>query len=294
MLFVNAIAQLNAQAIDLMHQGQSNRAISLLVAAITDLHSFLSGLNLRASGNTGAIVNSGPLILLLQQNSFQQSRQQQLQQGSTPTSLIGTEAVLSTNIEECGPGESTPPSSLLGFTEGGGSSDLPAYYSRPFEIVPQAHNQVIPNALIGGTLAEMSAVLLFNLGMTRHRQGINSGSSACLQAALQLYDQALAELEMVAMSVSTTVNNMLSEHLVLLSAIHQNKALIYMSFWDAVEAKQEIQWMTDAVGHLEVALITPRAAHGGVIPASLSEDLHFFRLQLAFLKMYDFKFATAA
>jgi len=286
----------NGAAVDLMHRGQSSQASSLLVQGLASIHSMLLDLNLQAEGLTPALTNSGPLSFSLPQNSHSTESA-----GSTQSPYAETEtSPLRAGLEDCGPGEnSTPVSPALGSPTSqelaipDHDSDLPGYYSRPFTIVP--FDQVIPHSLIGSCLAEMSSCILFNLALIRHRHGLKIGSSACLQAALQLYQQALEQLQMAAMSASPTFSNSLPERLVLLSAIHQNKSLIYMTFYDVVQAKQEIHWMGDAIEHLEIAVLTSRPAMiGESTPTPLVEDLHFFRLQLAFLRMYDFKFATAA
>ena len=75
-----------------------------------------------------------------------------------------------------------------------------------------------------------------------------------------------------------------------------------MYMQDFVPAQAEISLLAEAVGHLELvtrSLELQQIEQGiGVSEEEsinpLTRDLHFFRLNLTFIRMYDFRFATAA
>jgi len=289
---IELIAHLNAHAIELMHRGQPRQASAVLITTLTDVYSMLLDLHRRRCDCTRASITD-----YTHEYSACVSPTYRSNNSSESTSSPILEATPALALEECALVESALDHALSSAApashELAMDDDLPPYFSRPFKVVPS--NQTIPYSVLPGILAEISAVLLFNMALVNHHEGIQSGTSASLQTALRLYHQSLSQLHVAAACVSPTSSNTLSERLVLLSAIHQNKAWIHMIFCDTVPAKQEIQWMGEAVAQLEVAVLGPNGGgHEHALPTPMLEDLHFFRLQLALLRMNHFEFAAAA
>jgi len=299
---VELIANLNAHAVELMHRGQHRQASAVLITTLTDVYSMLLDLHRRRCDCTTASITDYTYGLLALCNNAHEysacvSQTNRSNNSSESTSSPILEATPTPALEECALVESeldySLPSAAPASHELAMDDDLPPYYIRPFMVVPR--NQTIPDSILHGVLAEISAVLLFNMALVNHREGIQSGTSASLQTALRLYHQSLSQLQVAAACVSPTSSYTLSERLVLLTAIHQNKAWIFMHFCDAVPARQEIQWLGKAVAHLEVAVLGPNGgSHEHTLPTPMLEDLHFFRLQLALMRMYHFEFAAAA
>jgi hypothetical protein len=126
------------------------------------------------------------------------------------------------------------------------------------------------------TVHEISAVLLFNLGLIFHRTGIETGCSLSLQKALLFYRHSLSQLEV------TTIHPPSVSLIVLVGALCQNKYHIHQTLVHIHEARCLIPRLAEVVSLLE------HLRH------DREEDLKFFRTSLFFASLNGFTYAPAA
>jgi len=287
---MDLIARKNTEAVDLMSRGESRQACAVLVEALRDLQGMLV---VEHQGEEATITTPSPLTESAAAPPSHVSK--------ISVSMPDVPSVLVSPCNTSADGLLYPSMSYTASLTSQGvdhyeTSDLPCYYPRPFEIVSIPGSTLRPV----GAMAGVSAVLLYNLALIRHHQGLAWGKSTILQLASRIYEQALQQLRVAASMLSATSN--LSGRLVLISAICYNRSLIYMYMQDFVPAQAEISLLAEAVGHLELvtrSLELQQIEQGiGVSEEKsinpLTRDLHFFRLNLTFIRMYDFRFATAA
>jgi hypothetical protein len=138
---------------------------------------------------------------------------------------------------------------------------------------------------------EARAALLFNLALVHHEAGIQRGKSALLKKALLIYEQALRQLQH-----PTSV-------LVLVAAICNNRLnLLITYFYDIAEAKKQSKFIDRTLRQIEKRYILRRTTNANdslYDPTSPSQsislqDLHYFRLSIAFVKIHGFRFSPAA
>jgi len=285
MFTMESIAQKNAEAVDLFFRGDNRQATTILVGALRDLHALL--------------------------RDAAQSEEDETTLPSTPTAALVSTVPTETGAQDSPSPDMAASSSTIGSLDCGAAtltsqeveyeetSDLPGYYPRPFEIVVGPTTAINPI----GTLAEASSVLLFNLALVSHRQGLTLGNSTLLLSALRIYKQAMQQLQVATLTLTASSN--LTDRLVLMSAMSYNQVLLYMTMCDFAAAQFEIGMLVELVGHLELAYLSfeiPQQLErsiGDINDAEttifpVTRDLRFFRLSVAFLGMYDFRFAPAA
>ena len=124
--------------------------------------------------------------------------------------------------------------------------------------------------------AETTAVLLFNIGLAHHQEGLRTGKSAILRNALDLYEWSDSLV-----SLDTTEQHGLAP-IVLKGALCHNMALCYSCFFQmdqfqvvVEKLSQIVRWM-DSDEQIECAVV------------------EFFRTSLFFAEFNDFRYAPSA
>jgi hypothetical protein len=139
--------------------------------------------------------------------------------------------------------------------------------------------------------AEISATLLFNLGLVHHEAGMRLGKSALLKKALSVYEQGMQYLQCA------------TNALVLMAALSNNRLnLLITYFYDIVNAKKMLNFIDSILTQIEYGFVLGRTTNAVDVlydpnspTQSLSiQELHHFRLSLAFVKIHDLRFAPAA
>lgn len=123
--------------------------------------------------------------------------------------------------------------------------------------------------------SSMTAMVLYNMALAHHRQGIKLGRSKDLAVAMQFYRMAHSVLDQVKNVVGIEV------HLLLLMALLNNMGHIHASTYNIEQTQRCIAWLKRALC----------SRHAAVLEA---DDFTFF---LAFVKIVPsdaFKFAPAA
>lgn len=121
----------------------------------------------------------------------------------------------------------------------------------------------------------LAAILLYNLGLSYHREGIRSGKSGDLQMAIQCYREAYMVLK------SAWANADFKEVLVLLLALLNNMACIHCSVNDHKDTHQCINWMNRAIASRQRSILS-------------KEDYTFFSLNLSVFRGHQMRLASAA
>jgi hypothetical protein len=121
----------------------------------------------------------------------------------------------------------------------------------------------------------LAAILLYNLGLSYHREGVRLGLSADLNMALKFYREAYMVLK------SAWVKSDFKEVFVLLLALLNNMACIHAAIWDSKDTHQCINWMNRAVASRQRAILC-------------KEDYTFFSLNLSVFRGHQLKLASAA
>jgi hypothetical protein len=157
-------------------------------------------------------------------------------------------------------------------------------YHRPFLIeIPRGSLEVYDTG-------EVSAALLFNLALLHHESGIKHGKSTSLKKALIVYEHGLQYLQHGANA------------LVLTAAICNNWLnLLITHFYDIAKAKKMLNFIDSILTHIEYKFVlgcTRNASDFLYDPNTPSQslsiqELHLFRLSLAFLKIHGFAFRTS-
>lgn len=121
----------------------------------------------------------------------------------------------------------------------------------------------------------LAAILLYNLGLSYHREGISRGKSGDLQMALKLYREAYMVLK------SAWSQSDFQEVFVLLLALLNNMACIHAAMSDSKDTHQCVDWMNRAVASRQRSILS-------------KEDYTFFSLNLSVFRGHQLKLASAA
>ena len=122
----------------------------------------------------------------------------------------------------------------------------------------------------------LAAILLYNLGLSYHREGIRRGQSSDLSMALQCYREAYTVLK------SAWANHVdFKDVFVLLIALLNNIACIHCTVSDRKETHQCISWMNRAIASRQRSILS-------------KEDYTFFSLNLSVFRGHQMRLASAA
>lgn len=160
-------------------------------------------------------------------------------------------------------------------------------YHRPFLI----DSDTSTNSIEVHDTGEISATLLFNLALVHHEAGMRLGNSSLLRKALKVYEHGLQYLRNA------------SKSLVLMAALCNNRLnLLITYFYDIANARKMLNFIDSILTQIEYEFVLARTRDAIEVlydpnsPAqSLSiQELHHFRLSLAFVKIHNLRFAPAA
>ncbi|CAB9509463.1 expressed unknown protein [Seminavis robusta] len=121
----------------------------------------------------------------------------------------------------------------------------------------------------------VASILLYNLGLSYHREGVRNGKSADLTMALKFYREAYMVLK------SAWAKSDFKEVFVLLLALLNNMACIHAYMSDGKETHQCINWMNRAIASKQRAILS-------------KEDYTFFSLNLSVFRGHQLRLASAA
>lgn len=121
----------------------------------------------------------------------------------------------------------------------------------------------------------LAAILLYNLGLSYHREGLRSGKSADLNMALKFYREAYMVLK------SAWARSDFQEVFVLLLALLNNMACIHAYMSDCKDTHQCIEWMNRAIASRQRSILS-------------KEDYTFFSLNLSVFRGHQLRLASAA
>lgn len=125
----------------------------------------------------------------------------------------------------------------------------------------------------------LAAILLYNLGLSYHREGARSGLSADLTMALKLYREAYMVLKS---AWGTKAGGDFEQVFVLLIALLNNMACIHCNGRnDNRDTHQCINWMNRAIASRQRSILS-------------KEDYTFFSLNLSVFRGHGLKLASAA
>ena len=123
----------------------------------------------------------------------------------------------------------------------------------------------------------LAAILLYNLGLSYHRESVRRGKSGDLQMALKFYREAY----MVLKSAWGAQGSDFQEVFVLLIALLNNMACIHCGRSDVKDTHQCIGWMNRAIASRQRSILA-------------KEDYTFFSLNLSVFRGHQLRLASAA
>jgi hypothetical protein len=168
---------------------------------------------------------------------------------------------------------------------GAASSDLPSscslndeasllmVYDRAFDFPALNDDEVDFTSQQSKT--RLAAILLYNLGLSYHREGVRLGQTADLNMALKFYREAYMVLK------SAWAKSDFKEVFVLLLALLNNMACIHAVIWDCKDTHQCINWMNRAIASRQRAILS-------------KDDFTFFSLNLSVFRGHQLRLASAA
>ena len=121
----------------------------------------------------------------------------------------------------------------------------------------------------------LAAILLYNLGLSYHREGLKGGKSADLNMALKFYREAYMVLK------SAWATSDFQEVFVLLLALLNNMACVHAVMCDHKDTHQCIDWMNRAIASRQRSILR-------------KEDYTFFSLNLSVFRGHQLRLASAA
>ena len=121
----------------------------------------------------------------------------------------------------------------------------------------------------------LAAILLYNLGLSYHREGFFSGKTSDLRMALQCYREAYMVLK------SAWSKSDFKEVFILLVALLNNMACIHCTMSDIKDTHQCINWMNRAIASRQRTILS-------------KEDYTFFSLNLSVFRGHQMRLASAA
>lgn len=121
----------------------------------------------------------------------------------------------------------------------------------------------------------LAAILLYNLGLSYHKEGICQGTSKDLKMALKFYREAYVVLK------SAWANSDFKDVFVLLMALLNNMSCIHAACFDVKDAHQCIDWMNGALASRQRSMLSKK-------------DYTFFSLNLSVFRGHQLRYAGAA
>ena len=152
-------------------------------------------------------------------------------------------------------------------------TSLVTLYDRAFDFPALGDDEVDFTSQQSKT--RLAAILLYNLGLSYHREGVRLGVSVELKTALKFYREAYMVLK------SAWAKSDFKEVFVLLLALLNNMACIHASLWDTKDTHQCINWMNRAIASRQRAILS-------------KEDYTFFSLNLSVFRGHQLRLASAA
>lgn len=151
------------------------------------------------------------------------------------------------------------------------SDNILTFYDRTFIFLN--HRDVDFQSAVNKS--SLSAMLLYNLAVSHHSQGIRQGNTHELAMALRFYRLSHCVLE----KVKDVVN--LEIHLLILMALLNNMGHIHASYYNVDQTSRCIEWLQRAI----------TSKHSGILE---DVDYEFFYIHLKVIPVEHLKFAPAA
>lgn len=267
---VESILDLNNNAVSYLCQGNHSATTTALRTAIR---------NLERCFQHEKVTQTRPTSCASEQPPKKRRRRTVTQTVSTKKSEAATSTVEPQQPEK----NCYVPIRSITVSEEASSSDLPSnlhdetsllmVYDNAFDFPSYDDDSVDFTSQQSKT--RLAAILLYNLGLSYHREGLRCGKSADLNMSLKFYREAYMVLK------SAWAQSDFQEVFVLLLALLNNMACIHATMSDIKDTHQCIDWMNRAIASRQRSILS-------------KEDYTFFSLNLSVFRGHQLRLASAA
>jgi hypothetical protein len=282
------IASMNATAVACYACGENQKAAAILIDGLRTIPAVVSLHRAGISASISSTTSTSSLQFQIPQqhqqyNVQQQQQQQQQQQHPQPTFYCPTPMIEHLRSEKCFGQCGNDTYSVHPYNE---NKKLPCSMQQIDSMKNSMYDEIYSGAFLLGNdipiaVAEMLAVMSFNLALIIHREGIRTGKAMALCKALQMYQQAY---EFLGHTENELRYHPSSIVLVLTAAICTNMSQI-----------QNDLFLSGPVDHMIVCeRLSELLVFMEYDPKVHSDDLEFFQATTIFLNLTGLTPAPAA